>query len=103
MTPKQRETLDAIKRLTVDGVGPSFEELMLHLGLKSKNQVFQRIKKLEAGGYLRRPIAKSCSRARTFEFTRFDGEITDDILDALPRQHLWSLYARVAERLEIAA
>lgn len=104
MTPKQRAVLDAIKALTVDGVCPSVEEIRAHCGLVSKGQVFNRLKALEAQGVIVRPSCPSGrSRARSYHLVSYDGEITDDVLDALPRHQLWSLHARVWSRLESMA
>lgn len=104
MTPRQREVLDAIKELTVDGVFPSYEQIKQRCGLSSKGQVKERLDALEAQGYIRRFVCPSGRRrARAYELVRYDGEITDDVLDALPRHQLWSLHARIWSRLESAA
>lgn len=50
MTPDQRNCLDALKRLTVDGVSPSYVELAAALGVKSKSGVFRRVAELERLG-----------------------------------------------------
>jgi repressor LexA len=52
MTPKQRELVDAIERLTVDGVSPTFDQLREALGLASKAPLHARIHRLVAKGLL---------------------------------------------------
>lgn len=53
MTPKQKSALEAIQKLTVDGVPPSYEELMLHLGLASKAPVHRLLHQLQDRGIIR--------------------------------------------------
>lgn len=60
MTPRQKDMLDAIRDLTVDGVSPTYEQLRVHLGIASKSGVNRMIVGLEAQGYLRR--LKGCRR-----------------------------------------
>jgi repressor LexA len=50
LTPVQAKCLDAIKRLTRDGMPPSYEELQRALGLRSKSNVHRLIHALEARG-----------------------------------------------------
>lgn len=54
MTPRQRECLDAIKRLTVRGVGPTYEQLRVELGVSSKSNVHRLVSALVASGRLAR-------------------------------------------------
>lgn len=60
MTPRQKDMLDAIRDLTVDGVSPTYEELRVHLGLASKAGVNRMIEALKRLGYLR--SIKGCRR-----------------------------------------
>lgn len=52
MTPKQKEMLDAIEALTVDGVSPTFRDLKDYLGMTSLNNVHRVIHRLIEDGYL---------------------------------------------------
>lgn len=56
MTPKQRKLLSFIKLYqgSHDGVSPSFEEMSLALGSRSKSGVFRALQCLEGEGYIRR-------------------------------------------------
>lgn len=105
MTLKQRRVLDAIKALTVDGICPSFEAIMAYCGFSSKSPVHAAITALERQGYLHCPVTPGGKKrmARAMTVVRFDGEVTDEVLDAMPRPHLWALYAKVSERLGISA
>lgn len=104
MTPRQRKVLDAIKDLTVNGVCPSYEAIKVQCGVSSKAHVHAAIVALERQGYLSCPSSPTGRRlARAMAVVRFDGDITDDVLNAMPRPQLWALYAKVGERLGIAA
>lgn len=61
MTPVQRSCLDAIRRLTVRGVAPSYDEIADAMGLASKGRVARLIDELESEGLVRRKpnIARS--------------------------------------------
>jgi SOS-response transcriptional repressor LexA len=50
LTPKQTLCLDVIKRLTRDGMPPSFDEIQLALGLASKSNVHRLIHVLAERG-----------------------------------------------------
>lgn len=52
MTPAEQKCLDAIARLSDRGVSPSFDELRLFLGLKSKSGVHRMVHALAARGYI---------------------------------------------------
>jgi repressor LexA len=52
MTPKQGRCLDVIDRLTVDGVSPSYDEIKVAMGLRSKAGMFMLVERLIAQGYL---------------------------------------------------
>lgn len=58
MTPRERECLQAIKDLTVDGVPPNYDALAARLGVASKSGVSRMIESLVAQGYLRKRFAK---------------------------------------------
>lgn len=59
MTNEQRRTLDAVKRLTVRGVTPTYEQLAQDLGLSGKSAVWRQVQELAQAGYL------EVSRGRT--------------------------------------
>lgn len=50
---KDNDLLDAIRRLTVHGVAPSYDALAAELGLNSKSGVHRRVHAQAALGYLR--------------------------------------------------
>lgn len=52
MTPKMQKTLEAIQRLTVDGVPPSFDELREDLGLANKSGVHRLLHGLRDHGII---------------------------------------------------
>lgn len=52
MTPQQKRLLDAIEELTVEGVSPSYEQLMERLGLASKSGVHRLVQALKERGVL---------------------------------------------------
>lgn len=54
MTPRQRQLLDALQTLTVDGVSPTYDQLCEHLGLASKSGIFRLVEGLVRLGYVRR-------------------------------------------------
>ena len=55
LTKKQNQLLSfLIKRIEVDGVSPSYEEICLELSLKSKSGVHRIVKSLEERGYVER-------------------------------------------------
>lgn len=58
MTPRERECLQAIKDLTVDGMTPNYDALAAHLGIASKGGVSRMIESLVAQGYLRKRFRK---------------------------------------------
>jgi len=60
VTPRQKDMLDAIRDLTVDGVSPTYEQLRVHLGIASKSGVNRMIVALERLGRVRR--IKGCRR-----------------------------------------
>mgnify|MGYP003637451093 CR=1 FL=1 len=55
MTPRHKECLDFIAAFWAEkGYAPSFEEIKVALGAKSKSTVTGLVSKLEARGYIRR-------------------------------------------------
>jgi len=50
MTPRMRQCLDAIRRLTVDGVPPSYSELRDELGMATVSNVHRLIWALKRDG-----------------------------------------------------
>lgn len=50
MTPRQKRVLDAIEHLTVDGVGPTYQEIADHLGYAAKSNVWYIIRALAERG-----------------------------------------------------
>jgi len=72
LTRKQRDLLLFInERLCADGISPSYEEMKLALGLKSKSGVHRLIDALEERGFLKRLP----HRARAIEILRLPGDV----------------------------
>lgn len=97
LTRKQLELLDLInKRVTSDGVPPSFDEMKEALSLRSKSGIHRLITALEERGFIRR----LAHRARAIEIIKLpdalnksasefkpqliDGDKTNPPLDAMP-------------------
>lgn len=89
MTPRQKQVLDAIRILTVDGVSPTFDQIRNHVGLTSKGEVHRIVTALERSGYLTRHAF--CRRAITLT--------TPDPIEAMTRDALLSLRALIDRRL----
>src|SRR5574344_1708171 len=67
LTRKQKELLLLIRdRMAVDGVPPSFDEMKISLGLKSKSGIHRLITGLEERGFIKRLP----HRARALEIVR---------------------------------
>lgn len=63
ITPKQKETLEAIEGFRREnGYSPSFRELLKLLNLRSLNAVHQRVSALRKQGYLKRNRRKGSAR-----------------------------------------
>ena len=89
MTPRQKQVLDAIRALTVDGVAPSFEEIREHYGRSSKGEIHRMVSALENAGYLvRLPHLK-----RSIVLT------TPEPLDAMSPEALLALRSEIDRRL----
>lgn len=54
LTPKQAQCLDAIKRLTENGVPPTYETLKDAMGIASKGGIHRMVCGLEERGYITR-------------------------------------------------
>lgn len=52
MSKEQRRFLNALKRLTVDGVAPSYDELCAELGLSSRSSINRLVHMLERDGHI---------------------------------------------------
>jgi SOS-response transcriptional repressor LexA len=50
MTPRMQQALDAIRRLTVKGVAPTYDELAADMGLTTKSAAFRIVKLLRERG-----------------------------------------------------
>jgi repressor LexA len=63
LTKKQKALLDYIHQETLknEGVCPSFDEMRVHMELKSKSGIHRLIKALETRGFIRR--IPNCARA----------------------------------------
>ena len=73
LTRKQQILLNYIfERLNSDGVSPSFEEMKLFLGLRSKSGVHRLVKALEERGF----IERLPNRARAMQILKLPGEAT---------------------------
>ena len=89
MTPRQKQVLDAIRALTVEGVAPSFDEIREHCGLTSKGEVYRMVSALENAGYLVRLPHLSRSLVLT----------TPEPLDAMSPDALLALRSEIDRRL----
>lgn len=88
MTPKQRACLDAIVRLTKNGVPPSYDELRVELRLKSKSGVHRFVQGLKDRGL----IAHLPGRARSLSVASTEAESID--FDRLARAAINHALAR---------
>lgn len=52
LTQRQRQCIQAIRDLTIDGVGPSHEELRVRVGLMSKANIHRLVWALKARGHV---------------------------------------------------
>ena len=73
MTRRQAECLAAIKRLTANGIPPSYEQIMREMGLTSKSPVHRLVHALKERGVL----AVTPNRARTIA-------VRDEHAEAIP-------------------
>jgi SOS-response transcriptional repressor LexA len=102
VTPEQRDCLQAIRELTVDGVAPTYAQLCGRLGLKptSKSAIHRLISQLERQGYVRRDPHRAQS-VRIIE--RAGAAISDARIAAMSDEALQSAYVRIGAALELRA
>lgn len=96
MTPAQQRCLDAIERLSVDGVPPSFEELRLHLGLGSKAGVHRLVHALADRGY----ITITPDRKRSIQLVTREAESVP--FDRMAHAAFFHVQARLATGLTVS-
>lgn len=95
MTRKQAQLLTYIETyLAVERVSPSFEEMKVAVGLKSKSGVHRLIAALEERGFIRRIP----NRARALEVVH-----AETVLSAYAVEHLQAEIDRRSATLSIAA
>lgn len=97
MTPREKDCLDAIKALTVDGVAPTVQELANHIGLKSKSGAYRLIESLEAQGLVTRgPILWRNHGARKLAVV---GHFDSSALDRMSHADLLALRSQIDRKL----
>lgn len=79
LTPMQARTLQAVRDLTVDGVPPSYRELMVAVGLKGEGGIQRQLHGLKDRGALTFEARKARSIRLTSEADRLR-EFSDDAL-----------------------
>lgn len=100
LTPAQKLCLDGIMDLTIDGVGPSYDELREYMGLSSKSGVFRCINALIERGHLRRMP----NRARSLEVVEAAVDpYSSKGLDRLDTDSLHRVAGRIANVLRLRA
>jgi SOS-response transcriptional repressor LexA len=52
LTKAQKAMFDAIRKLTVDGVAPTYEELAAHLGIRSRGHIASQLASLRNKGWI---------------------------------------------------
>lgn len=92
MSPQEHRCLETIRRLSADGVSPSYDEIRLHLGLASKCGVHRLVSALVAKGHL----VQIEGRARSLKVV---GEIDDQSLACMSRANLLALRNKINARL----
>jgi SOS-response transcriptional repressor LexA len=101
MTPRQKQVLNALRDLTVDGVPPSMRQIAQHVGLKSPSTVHKVIETLEADGLVSR--ANRWGFKRPNRSTNSIGAFDQRALDQLCHADLIALKATVDARLGVSA
>lgn len=97
LTRKQKELLALIRdRLQAEGVPPSFEEMKLALGLKSKSGIHRLITGLEERGFLRRLP----HRARALEILKLP-EGLEKVRSRKPKAIVADMAARLANAVTL--
>lgn len=91
LTPNMWAYLDAILRLTVDDVPPSYDELAADLGLKTRSGVWALLNDLKRRGY----VDWAPGRSRSLRVVHDGHDLTRFTTDELRR-----LQARITEILE---
>lgn len=87
LTPKQLELLRFIqKRVQKDGVPPSFDEMKIELGLRSKSGIHRLITALEERGFIRR----LAHRARALEIVKLPEALDPDAAAPVPAPRKFS-------------
>ena len=100
LTSKQRDLLVFIhERLENDGVSPSFDEMKLALGLKSKSGVHRLITALEERGFLRR----LAHRARALEVLRLPDDYAAKEIQPVVNRRVQELTTDPAEVMRSSA
>jgi len=66
MTPRQRDCLQAIREMTVDGIPPTYRQLAERLGLSAVSRVHRLVHGLAERGY----ISLHPARKQTIQLTR---------------------------------
>ena len=105
LTPRQRECLDVIQRLSLDGVPPSFREIGDALGIVSKSNVHRLVHGLAERGAIHfrpgrvRSIAVVRKASRPVPFDAMAAAINDaffggDAVDAAIRRVLVAAWKR---------
>lgn len=97
MTPRERECLDAIKRLTVHGVGPTYQEIADHIGLASKSGAHRMVESLEAQGLVTRGPRQAAYRAH--RNIAAVGDFDAVALDHMAQVELLALRCEIDRRL----
>jgi SOS-response transcriptional repressor LexA len=104
LTPRQRDCIDAIERLTVDGVSPTYQALAGELGLGSKSGVFRLLNELEERGWVKRlrdrhrtiEVVKPANEDLPTTIARLSGLLAHEAGETVAARIL----RRIADRLE---
>ena len=89
MTPSQAQCLAAIRRLTVDGVPPTWDDLRVDLGLASKSGVHHLLVGLRDRGLI------AWTGRVGHSLVILEDAVSDDTLKALPTEALQTLIERI--------
>ncbi|MBT4741172.1 MAG: transcriptional repressor LexA [Rhodospirillaceae bacterium] len=93
LTKKQHQLLTFIhERMQSDGVAPSFDEMKMALGLKSKSGIHRLITALEERGFLRRLP----HRARALEVVKLPENVGADADDTAPSNVIAGKFGKLA-------
>lgn len=61
LTPREQACLDVLVEYSRSGIGPTFDEIRIALGLSSKSGVARLVGQLERKGMIRRRYNRSCA------------------------------------------